>query len=92
MTHKDRSPEGSLLPPANSNEAGSSKVPPPSFKESGGDAIVTFEEVTDVSPAGGEEPPKGEEPPEFTPYEAEHWVSGSDKIISHDPHLNEDGA
>ncbi len=86
MTHKDRSPEGSLLPPANGNEAGSSKLPPPSFNESGGDAIVAFEEVADVSPAGGEEPP------EFTPYEAEHWVSGSNKIISHDPHLNEDGA
>ncbi len=83
MTHKDHSPE---LPPANSNEADSSKLPPPSSNESGGDAIVEFVEVADVSPAGGEEPP------EFTPYEAEHWVSGSNKIISHDPHLNEDGA
>ncbi|KAI0335218.1 hypothetical protein GY45DRAFT_1317129 [Cubamyces sp. BRFM 1775] len=36
-------------------------------------------------PAGGEEPP-----PEFTPYEAEFFISGRE-IISHDPHLNQDG-
>ncbi|KAI1797930.1 hypothetical protein LXA43DRAFT_877356 [Ganoderma leucocontextum] len=36
-------------------------------------------------PTGGEEPP-----PEFTPYEAEFFVSGKE-IVSHDPHLNEDG-
>ena len=33
----------------------------------------------------------GELPPEFTPYEAEHWVTGDGDIVSHDPHLNEDG-
>ena len=38
-------------------------------------------------PAGGEEPP-----PEFTPYEAEHFATSSGDIISHDKHLNEDGA
>ncbi|KAL1951882.1 hypothetical protein VTO73DRAFT_1031 [Trametes versicolor] len=36
-------------------------------------------------PAGGEEPP-----PEFAPYEAEFFISGRD-IVSHDPHLNQDG-
>ncbi|KAI8995676.1 hypothetical protein BD414DRAFT_480231 [Trametes punicea] len=36
-------------------------------------------------PMGGEEPP-----PEFTPYEAEFFISGGE-IISHDPHLNQDG-
>ncbi len=36
-------------------------------------------------PPGGEEPP-----PEFTPYEAEFFISGKE-IVSHDPHLNEDG-
>ncbi|KAH9858150.1 hypothetical protein C2E23DRAFT_802883 [Lenzites betulinus] len=36
-------------------------------------------------PAGGEEPP-----PTFTPYKAEFFISGRE-IVSHDPHLNEDG-
>ncbi|KAH9944339.1 uncharacterized protein BXZ73DRAFT_87259 [Epithele typhae] len=36
-------------------------------------------------PPGGEEPP-----PEFTPYEAEYFISGKE-IVTHDPHLNEDG-
>jgi hypothetical protein len=71
---------------ANSSEAGRSELPPPSFDESGGDAVLVFDEVVDAIPEGGEEPP------EFTPYEAEHWVSTSGEIISHDHHLNEDGA
>ncbi|KAI0801209.1 hypothetical protein C8Q74DRAFT_1190515 [Fomes fomentarius] len=36
-------------------------------------------------PPGGEEPP-----PDFTPYEAEYFISGKE-IVSHDSHLNEDG-
>jgi hypothetical protein len=48
--------------------------------------VLIFDEVTDAFPEGGEEPP------EFTPYQAEHWVSRSGEIISHDRHLNEDGA
>ena len=36
-------------------------------------------------PPGGEEPP-----PDFTPYKAEFFISGKE-IVSHDPHLNEDG-
>jgi len=68
-------------------EAGpSTGVPPPSFEESSGHAVISFDNVIDDFPAGGEEPP------EFTPYEAEHWVSRGGDIISHDPHLNEDGA
>ncbi|KAJ8522593.1 hypothetical protein ONZ45_g858 [Pleurotus djamor] len=31
------------------------------------------------------------EPPSFTPYSAEFSLSSSSNIISHDPHLNEDG-
>lgn len=85
MTRKeDRSPEQPLISAANSSEAGPSELPPPSFHESGGDVVVVFDELT--FPEGGEEPP------EFTPYEAEHWVSRSGEIISHDSHLNEDGA
>ncbi len=82
MTHKERP----LLSAANSNEAGPSELPPPSFNESGGDAVVEFDGVAEAFPEGGEEPP------EFTPYEAEHWVSRGGEIISHDHHLNEDGA
>ena len=37
-------------------------------------------------PPGGEQPP-----PKFTPYKAEFFISGRE-IVSHDPHLNEDGA
>jgi len=50
-----------------------------------GHTVISFDDGADWFPAGGEEPP------EFTPYEAEHWVSMSGEIISHDPHLNEDG-
>jgi len=67
------------------SEPGPSGIAPPSFEESAGHTIVTFDDAVDNFPAGGEEPP------EFTPYEAEHSVSGSGDIISHDPHLNEDG-
>ena len=88
MTRKeDSAPEQPLLRAADGIEAGPSEPPPPPFYESGGDAVVVFDEFTDAIPEGGEEPP------EFMPYEAEHWVSISgDEIISHDSHLNEDGA
>jgi hypothetical protein len=84
MTPKEnRFPEQSA---ANSNEAGPSELPPPYFHESGGDVVVELDQVPDTFPEGGEEPPQ------FTPYEAEHWESRGGEIISHDPHLNEDGA
>jgi hypothetical protein len=84
MTCKeDRSPE---QPVSSAAEAGPSELPPPPFHESGGDAVVEFGKVPDAFPEGGEEPPQ------FTPYEAEHRVSSSGEVISHDPHLNEDGA
>jgi hypothetical protein len=70
-----------------SGEAGpSSGTAPPSFEESAAHLVVTFNDTADAFPEGGEEPP-----PDFTPYEAEHWVSWGGDIISHDPHLNEDG-
>jgi hypothetical protein len=83
--NKDRPSEQPLLREDDCNEAGPSYVPPPSFEESVGHVVVSFDDAVDTFPAGGEEPP------EFTPYEAEHWVSGNGDIISHDPHLNEDG-
>ncbi len=63
-------------------------VPPPTFEESVADRPLNPELAhTDVFvPPGGEEPP-----PEFTPYEAEYFVSGGGNIVSHDPHLNQDG-
>jgi hypothetical protein len=88
--NKDSSPleQQPLLREGGGSEAGPSAagVPPPSFEESSGHAVISFDSVFDTFPAGGEEPP------EFTPYEAEHWVSRGGDIISHDPHLNEDGA
>lgn len=85
--NKDSSSEQQqpLLREGDGSEAGPSGVPPPSFEESTGHAVISFDSVVDTFPAGGEEPP------EFTPYEAEHWVSRGGDIISHDPHLNEDG-
>ena len=65
------------------SEAGPSGVPPPSFEESVGHAVVDFAEPF---------PEGGDDPPEFTPYNAEHWVSKDGAVISHDHHLNEDGA
>ena len=38
-------------------------------------------------------PHYGEEhPPEFMPYETESFTNGDGDIVSHDPHLNEDGS
>jgi hypothetical protein len=86
MTDKDRSLEQPLLNVDDSSGAGPSGLPPPSFEESGGDAVVVFEDVDDTFHE------EGEEPPEFMPYEAEHWISSAGEIISLDHHLNEDGA
>ncbi|KAI9507251.1 hypothetical protein F5148DRAFT_139897 [Russula earlei] len=80
------SPPGQpLLGASDGGEAGSSAPPPPSFEESAGHRVVSFDDGVDMFPAGGEEPPN------FTPYEAEHWVSKNGEIVSHDHHLNEDG-
>jgi hypothetical protein len=53
---------------------------PPAFAEVAGHITVNFNR-------GNE----SEEPPPFTPYIAEYQESGNE-IISHDPHLNDDGA
>ncbi|KAJ7900318.1 hypothetical protein B0H14DRAFT_2673209 [Mycena olivaceomarginata] len=47
--------------------------------------LIDFSDSSEVIP-GGEEPP-----PEFTPYEAECFNTGSGNIVSHDAHLNTDG-
>ena len=84
MAGKDSSPEQLPSNAGNSSEAGPSVLPPPSFEESGGDAVVEFHDVANRFS-------EGEEPPKFMPYEAEQ-VSRKGVIISHDHHLNEDGA
>ena len=53
-----------------------------------------FQEADFSLTDGGEVvyPHYGEEhPPEFTPYEAESFTTGDGHVVSHDPHLNEDG-
>ncbi|KAH9171047.1 hypothetical protein EDB89DRAFT_1190968 [Lactarius sanguifluus] len=75
----------SQQPLLRSSEAGPSEIPPPSFEESVGHLVIDIDKFPEPFPEGGEEPP------EFTPYEAEHWVSKNGEIISHDRHLNEDG-
>lgn len=64
--------------------------PPPAFQEfppgtsSSSHLLIDFSENTPQAP-GGENPP-----PDFTPYNAEYFLSNGN-VISHDPHLNTDG-
>ena len=63
-------------------------APPPSFEETVGTTSSVVDELNSNTYA----PPGGEElPPAFVPYEAEYWENDDGTIISHDPHLNEDG-
>ncbi|KAF7347856.1 hypothetical protein MVEN_01543200 [Mycena venus] len=67
--------------------AASGSSPPPFQDEPSPPSgmLIDLSDSTEVIP-GGEEPP-----PEFTPYEAECFNTGSGNIVSHDPHLNTDG-
>lgn len=60
-------------------QAGPSNPPPPTFEES----IDQDHVILEFQPAGA--------PPAFAPYAAEFVRSKQGHIISHDPHLNEDG-
>ncbi len=60
----------------------STQAPPPPFQEVG--SSLMGEEV--IYPHYGEE-----QPPDFTPYEAKSFTTGDGDVVSHDPHLNEDG-
>ncbi|KAJ7244773.1 hypothetical protein B0H12DRAFT_1128727 [Mycena haematopus] len=80
--YKSHAEEEELLP------TGASGSAPPPFQDeptppSG--MLIDFSDSSEVIP-GGEEPP-----PEFTPYEAECFNTGSGNIVSHDAHLNHDG-
>ncbi|TFY80950.1 hypothetical protein EWM64_g3068 [Hericium alpestre] len=59
---------------------------PPTFEESSGHILIEFDQSGAFIPQGGEEAP-----PSFTPYEAEYFVAKNKTIITHDPHLNQDG-
>jgi hypothetical protein len=78
------SEQQALLREGDSGE-GPLSAPPPSFEETAVDGSAAFDDAGDSFSGGGDEPP------EFTPYDAEHWISTSGEIISHDSHLNEDG-
>lgn len=54
---------------------------PPTFQDSAADPLLSESFA----------PPGGEAPPTFTPYDASYFTSSDGSIISHDPHLNEDG-
>lgn len=75
-------------PPSNATNTAhstrSSSDPPP-FEATSSTALLLEGEEANW-PQYGEE-----QPPEFTPYAAEHFVTSSGDVISHDPHLNEDG-
>lgn len=59
---------------------------PPPFEPNRPTTIDFSHEDTDWAEFGGEEPP------EFTPYSAQFWLDSDGNVISHDPHLNEDGS
>jgi hypothetical protein len=61
-------------------------VAPPPFGQSAGDPVVLHFSQHETYTAPG-----GEDPPEFAPYDASYFISGTGNVISHDPHLNEDG-
>jgi hypothetical protein len=68
-------------------DSGSSDSPPPFQDDPPSGMLIDFSDGSEAIPGpGGEEPP-----PVFTPYEAECFNTGSGDIVSHDPHLNNDG-
>jgi hypothetical protein len=69
---------------AGESATGPATAAPPAFDDITGHIAVDFNHATGSVPWGTSEPPP------FTPYIAEYQESG-EEIISHDPHLNEDG-
>ena len=59
--------------------------PPPPFEATQPSAYSDLDSNV-YAPPGGEDPP-----PEFVPYEAEYFRTDDGNVVSHDPHLNEDG-
>lgn len=69
--------------PSSGGHAGPSYTVMPTHGES--TALIYSQDDADFAQYGGEPPP------EFTYYDAQHWVKSNGDIVSHDPHLNEDG-
>ena len=69
----------------NAPRSSTSAEAPPPFEETeshpDNQALVNYDGIP-----GSDEPP-----PDFAPYEAEFFETGSGDIVSHDKHLNEDG-
>lgn len=63
----------------NSTEPSGSSFPPPPFAAT--DPNINEAAATELGP-----------PPEFAPYQAEYFEQSNHDIVSHDPHLNSDGA
>ncbi|KAJ7125604.1 hypothetical protein C8R43DRAFT_1029504 [Mycena crocata] len=79
------SEEEELLP---AGPSGRSSAPPPFQDDPPSGLLIDFSDSDALDAISGH----GEElPPEFTPYEAECFNTGSGNIVSHDPHLNCDG-
>jgi hypothetical protein len=66
-----------------SQDPGPSNVAPPTFEESADHVVLDF--------LPQRRPDIEESPPEFTPYQADFIKLNNGWIISHDPHLNQDG-
>lgn len=61
------------------------RAPPPPFQDAPPAFGPSDEQI--YAPPGGEAPP-----PDFTPYDADYFEAADGTIVSHDRHLNEDGA
>jgi hypothetical protein len=59
---------------------------PPTFEESANDNLFATEYSAAVP-----NPPFQDAPPDFSPYNASYFTLSNGPVISHDPHLNEDG-
>lgn len=66
----------------------SGSPPPPAFTSAPvhGQRVVEFADNNIFVPPGGEGAP-----PDFAPYVADYFEAEEGSVVSHDPHLNEDG-
>ncbi|KAI0695182.1 hypothetical protein BC835DRAFT_1273768 [Cytidiella melzeri] len=92
--HDTKSPASHQQQLLDIDEAGpssSGSPPPPAFTTTSSPSDrVDFADSNYFVPPGGEE--QGPPPPDFAPYEAEYFEEAADgSVVSHDPHLNEDG-
>lgn len=65
-------------PESDTNDTTALEELPPSFEQTTEDRLLP-------------DPPQQDPPPAFSPYTASFYTAGNGAIVSHDPHLNEDG-